>query len=307
MPLDAETKALVLQAQAAGLVPFEKLTPAEARAQFAMPPGEESFGNEIRDITIPAGETKLQATVYSPKQPRAVIVYFHGGGWVIGDIKSFAGVGDKLAATSDCAVVMVEYRLAPEHPFPAPVDDAYFSTQWVAQNCQALFGKTLPLIVAGDSAGGNLAAVTALRARDRDGPEIDMQILIYPATGSDIDLPSYKEPDNQLLLTRDAMIWFWDHYLPDRAQREYSDASPLNAQDFSGLPPALILTAEYDVLRDEGEQYAACLKAQGGRVEVTRYEGQMHGFLPRFQLPGSGRAFRQIAIAVDNFLTRNKA
>lgn len=306
MPLDPITQNFIEQAKAAGLRPFEKLTPAEARAQFALPPGDETFGSEIRDITIPAGDAELQARLYIPKDPQGVIVYFHGGGFVIGDIQSFASVGDRLAATCNCVVALVEYRLAPEHPFPAAVDDAYFSTQWFADNCETLFGKALPLIVAGDSAGGNLAAVTALRARDRNGPDIDMQILIYPTTGTDFDLPSFKEPENQLILTLDSMHWFWDHYLPDLTKRDTPDASPLSASDLGGLPRTLIMTAEYDVLRDEGAQYAERLKAEGNAVEFVCYEGQMHGFLPRFQLPGSALAFRQIAASVGDLLQNRK-
>ncbi len=156
----------------------------------------------------------------------------------------------------------------------------------------------MPLIVAGDSAGGNLAAVVALRARDRGGPRIALQVLIYPVTDADLDRPSYVDPDNQLLLTRDAMVWFWDHYVPDAARRAEPDASPLRADSLAGLPPAVVLTAEHDVLRDEGEAYAERLREAGVPVDFRRHEGQTHGFFTFLMLPGSERGFQHVVKAV---------
>ncbi len=158
-------------------------------------------------------------------------------------------------------------------------------------------------MVAGDSAGGNLAAVVAQRARDENGPAIALQVLVYPATDSDLDNGSYRDPDNQLLLTRDAMVWFWDHYAPDPASRANPDASPLRAADLSGLPPALVLTAEYDVLRDEGEAYAERLRQAGVPVEFRRFEGQMHVFFTLVNvLPASAEALDLVAAAVGRSL-----
>jgi acetyl esterase len=163
----------------------------------------------------------------------------------------------------------------------------------------------LPLIVAGDSAGGNLAAVTALRARDRNGPKIALQILIYPVTDADFERPSYNDAENQLLLTKEGMVWFWDHYVPDAARRSEPDSSPLRAGDLSNLPPATVLTAECDVLRDEGEEYAERLAAAGVQVDLRRYAGQTHAFFSLLMLPGSERGFQQVVKAIQACVVRH--
>jgi acetyl esterase len=196
-------------------------------------------------------------------------------------------------------VVLVEYRLAPEHRYPVAVDDSYAALEWAAGHLAEIAGRPdVPLIVAGDSAGGNLSAVMALRARDRGGPRIDLQVLVYPVTDADFERPSYLDPENQLLLTREAMVWFWDHYLPDPARRAEPDASPLRAANLEGLPPAVVLTAEHDVLRDEGEAYAERLRQAGVAVDLKRHPGQMHGFFTFLLLPGSERGFQQVVKAI---------
>lgn len=205
----------------------------------------------------------------------------------------------KLAERTSCAVVLVEYRLAPEHRYPTAVDDSYAALEWTAAHIEEIAGRVdVPLIVAGDSAGGNLAAVMALRARDRNGPKIALQVLIYPVTDADFDRPSYVDPENQLILTREAMVWFWDHYAPDADRRLEPDASPLHAENLAGLPPAVVLTAEHDVLSDEGEAYAERLVEAGVPVEAKRHAGQTHGFFTFLQLPGSERGFQQVVKAV---------
>ena len=195
-------------------------------------------------------------------------------------------------------MVLVAYRLAPKHRYPVATADAYAALEWTAANLQRIAGGEVPLFVAGDSAGGNLSAVVAVRARDRKGPEIALQILIYPVTDADFDRPSYTDPENALLLTREAMIWFWDHYVPDPARRAEPDASPLQTADLSGLPPAVVLTAEYDVLRDEGEAYAQRLADAGVPVDLRRYPGQMHGFFILQMLPGSELGYQQVVKAI---------
>jgi acetyl esterase len=160
----------------------------------------------------------------------------------------------------------------------------------------------LPIIVAGDSAGGNLSAVVARRARDQHGPAIALQVLVYPVTDANLDTASYTDPANQLLLSRDSMAWFWDHYVPDHARRSEPDASPLQASDLAHLPPALVITAEHDVLRDEGEAYAAALEAAGVPVTLTRYAGQMHGFFTVLVLPTGAQAIDQIADFIEAHL-----
>ena len=228
-----------------------------------------------------------------------MILYLHGGGWVIGTIDGYDTMARKLAERTSCAVALVDYRLAPEHRYPTAVDDCYAGLEWTAARLEEITGRPDgPLIVAGDSAGGNLSAVVALRARDRNGPEIALQVLIYPVTDADLSRPSYVEAENQLLLTTDAMAWFWDHYVPDTARRAEPDASPLRAPDLTGLPPAVVLTAEHDVLRDEGEAYADRLRAAGVPVETHRLAGQMHGFFTLLLLPGSERGYQQVVKAV---------
>jgi acetyl esterase len=202
-------------------------------------------------------------------------VYYHGGGWVIGSVDDWDAVCRALAVAAGARVVSVEYRLAPEHRFPAAADDAYDALVWVAGNLAA----GTPLVVAGDSAGGNLAAVTALRARDEHGPELALQILVYPVADHDFTTASYEQyADAGLILNRQEMVWFWDHYVPDPAERSHPYASPLRAEDLSGLPPAHVVIAEYDPLRDEGLAYAARLEAAGVPVTVKRYDDQIHAF-----------------------------
>ncbi len=186
-------------------------------------------------------------------------------------------------------VVSVDYRLAPEHRFPAAVDDAVAATRWAAEHMTELSGNGR-LAVGGESAGGNLAAVVALRARDEGGPDIHFQLLAYPVTDCDLTRASYLENGEGYLLERDTMRWFWDHYCPDPEHRRHPDASPLAAEDLSNLPPALVLTAEFDPLRDEGEAYASALQAAGGQAEAVRFDGLVHDFFATAQLFESSRA-----------------
>jgi acetyl esterase len=298
MALDLATSMMMEQMAAAGGKSIEESTPEEARALGAAlaelsGPKPITVSSEDHSLDVDGGSIRLR--VLRPQQPaRGIIVYYHGGGWVIGNIDEFDILGRKMAERTSCAVVLVDYRKAPEHRYPSAADDCYAALEWVGTNKTQLAGKDVPLFVAGDSAGGNLAAVVALRARDRSGPEIAMQFLVYPVTDCDFDRPSYVDPDNQVLLTRGAMIWFWDHYVPDESRRTEPDASPLRAADLSGLPPAVVLTAEHDPLRDEGEEYAKRLEEAGVPVEFKRYEGQTHAFFTLLMLPGGELAMQQI-------------
>jgi len=290
--------------------PLHECTPAEAR-EFAEAAaalaGPAPAMNRVEDHRVPVEGGEITVRVLVPTQgARGVILYLHGGGWVIGTIDGYETMARKLAERTSCAVALVDYRLAPEHRYPTAVDDCYAALEWTAARLEELTGRSDgPLIVAGDSAGGNLSAVMALRARDRKGPEIALQVLIYPVTDADLSRRSYVEADNQLLLTTDAMAWFWDHYVPDAARRAEPDASPLRAPDLTGLPPAVVLTAEHDVLRDEGEAYAARLRAAGVPVETHRLAGQMHGFFTLLLLPGSERGFQQVVKAVRTCTIRH--
>jgi acetyl esterase len=295
---------MLAQFAEAGGKPLHESTPEEARAlgaALAEMSGPAPRMARREDITVTAGDgydIPVRILV-PPQQTRGVIVWLHGGGWVIGAIDECDTLGAKLAERTSCAVVLVDYRLAPEHRYPTAVDDCWAALEWAAANRSDLAGNPdAPLIVAGDSAGGNLSAVMALRARDRGGPPIALQVLIYPVTDADFTRPSYVDDANQLLLTGDAMVWFWDHYVPDAGRRAEPDASPLKAGSLGGLPPAVVLTAEHDVLRDEGEAYADALRDAGVDVNFRRHDGQMHGFFTLLMLPGSERGFQQVVRAV---------
>jgi acetyl esterase len=200
-------------------------------------------------------------------------------------------------------VVAVDYRLAPEYPFPVAVNDCYAALLWIAKNAPSFAGGNLPVIVAGDSAGGNLAGVVALLARDREGPEIVLQILLYPVTDAAFDTPSYREFARDKLLTRAAMIWFWNHYIPSATRREDPRASLLRAKDLSKLPPALIQTAEFDPLRDEGEAYASRLAEAGVAVQMQRINGIIDGYFALAQILNCGRdAIGRISKFIDQSL-----
>jgi len=224
-------------------------------------------------------------------------VYFHGGGWTIGSLGGWDAALRRLTLASRCAIVSVDYRLAPEHPFPAAVDDALTATRWALAEVESIAHAAVPVTVAGDSAGGNLSAVVARILTDEGAsPNVAAQILIYPSTDGDIDsatLTRFESP----FLTREEVAWFFDQYVPDRAQRSDPRFAPLRAPRVDGLPPALVLTAECDLFCEEGEAYAARLQSEGVQVRVRRFEGGIHGFftLDRGQLPHSGQAMEEIA------------
>jgi acetyl esterase len=310
MTLDVATRALLEQMAGSGGKSLHEMTPAEARAlsaQLAALAGPAPAMARVEEHTVATPDGPVPVRVLVPfAYVRGVIVYYHGGGWVIGRIDEFDTLARKLAERTSCAVVLVEYRLAPEHRYPGAVDDAFAALAWVGNHLKEIAGREVPLIVAGDSAGGNLAAVMALRARDRGGPPLALQVLVYPVTDADFDRPSYTDPENQLLLTREAMIWFWDHYAPDAARRAEPDASPLHAGDLSDLPPAVVLTAEHDVLRDEGEAYAERLREAGVPVDFKRHAGQMHGFFTMLMLPGSERGLQQVVKAIRACIARQE-
>jgi acetyl esterase len=264
---------------ASGAPPLWELSPDEGRAMVEannalIPAGPDV--ESVRDIVIPSQAGGLPARVYSPSTSApGVVLYFHGGGWVVGSLDAWDASVRGLAVASGCDVVSVDYRLAPEHVFPAAADDAYDALVWASSGLAA--GR--PVVVAGDSAGGNLAAVSAIRARDFGGPPIALQVLVYPVVDCDLDRRSYHEYDgDELILNRRDMIWFWDQYAPDPAARVNPYASPLRATSLTGLPPAYVVTAEHDPLRDEGFGYADRLRAARVPVEHRHYGSQIHAF-----------------------------
>jgi acetyl esterase len=311
MALDAATTAFLTAMGEAGGKALHEMTPAEARALGAQlkemyGPGPEVAQVIEHTVATPDGGSFPIRVLVPQGAPRAMIIYYHGGGWVIGAMDEFDTLGRRLANRTGCAVALVDYRLAPEHRYPTAADDSYLALEWMAAHLKE-HGMSLPIIVAGDSAGGNLAAVVAQRSRDRNGPAIALQLLVYPVTDANLDNGSYSDPANQLMLTREAMAWFWDNYAPETGRRAEPDASPLQAQDLGGLPPALVITAEHDVLRDEGEAYAARLQAAGVPVELTRYPGQMHGFFTLLMLPAGAQAIEQIAATIEHHLAAQPA
>jgi acetyl esterase len=287
MPVDPQIQALLdLRAK---LPALHTLSVKDARAQMAArdipglrKPQVASVVN--RDMQGPGGSLRLR--IYTPmgENPFPLMVFFHGSGFVVCDLDTHDGLCRNLCAGTGCVVVSVDYRLAPEHKFPAAPDDCLAATRWVAANASALGGDSGRIIVAGDSAGGNLAAVTALRARDEGGPKLIGQLLIYPVTDYyQPGAPSMTENAEGFGLTRDGMIWFWNHYVRSAGDGVHPHASPLRAATLAGLPPALVATAQYDPLRDEGERYADALRAAGVAVEMKRWDGMNHGF---FFFPG---------------------
>jgi acetyl esterase len=312
MALDQATTALLDQVAASGGRPLHELPVAEARAVMGAMRGEQEPGPDmasVRDTRVRASGGFVPVRVLTPvARPRGVIVYYHGGGWVIGGLADFDKLGRLLARRTGCTVLLVDYRLAPEYRYPTAVDDAWAALRWADERRTELAGADAPLIVAGDSAGGNLAAIMALRARAAGGPPIALQVLVYPVTDCDLESTSYRDPANQLMLSRDSMAWFWDHYVPDLEARLHPDASPLRSANFAGLPQAVILTAEHDVLRDEGELYATRLVKAGVQVRHRRFAGQMHGFFTMVDvLPGAAEGLEYAATAIEEHLAADPA
>ena len=307
MTLSAQCRAVLDQLVSAGIPHVSSLTPPRAREAAAErralnPPRVEAVAHvEEREIPGGAQGARIPVRIYNPgpaSGPLAVEVYFHGGGWVVGDLESHDAVCRAVANRAGCVVVSVDYRLAPESPFPAPLEDAYAATRWVAEHAAEIGADPDRLAVGGDSAGGNLAASVCLLARERGGPRIALQVLVYPVTDGGCATGSYDEFARSFSLERADMLWYWNHYLGDQ-DRLQPLASPFRAPDLSGLPPALIITAGYDPLRDEGEAYAQRLREAGVPTTLTRYDGVIHGFLGMLGVVDeSQQAIEQVAHAL---------
>ncbi|MFC5711755.1 alpha/beta hydrolase [Thalassorhabdus alkalitolerans] len=287
MALDPQSKDLLEQIKAAGRPPTHALTPAEARAEtdFSSFSGEPEHVGKVENKLIPGPEGQIPIRIYTPvgEGPFPTLVYFHGGGWVAGDLDGVDVSCRLLTNRAHCIVISVDYRLAPEHKYPAAVEDAYAAVKWTAEQGPTIQADPEWIAVGGDSAGGNLAAVVSLMARDKQEVSLKFQMLISPVTHHAYTTKSYEENGDGYLLTKDTMKWCWDHYLnsPEEGREPY--ASPLLAEDLTGLPPALVVTAGYDPLRDEGRAYAERLKHAGVYVEEAHYDELMHGF---FWMPG---------------------
>ena len=282
MPVDPQIQ--VLLEKGAGVPATHTLSVAQARMQYEArvaimaPPASVASVTE-RSIDGPGGALRLRIYLPHGSAPFPVLVFYHGSGFVLCSLDTHDGMCRNLCAGAGCIVVSVDYRLAPEHRFPAGLEDCLVATRWVAHHAAALAADPRRIAIGGDSAGGNLAAAVALRIRDEGGPPLCGQLLIYPVTDYHTSgTASYAENAEGYGLTRDTMRWFWDHYLADERDATSPHAAPLRAADLSNLPPALVVTAEYDPLRDEGEAYAARLRAAGVPTAMSRWDGMNHGF-----------------------------
>jgi len=284
--LDPQAQALLDLMVARGIPPTHTLSPADARAFYrerrtATQPDPRPVA-EVRDLAAPGPHGDIPLRLYRPAsapRPAPTLVYFHGGGWVIGDLDTHDVLCRDLAEQSGCAVVAVDYRMGPEHRFPAAVDDALAASRWLHGQADALGLDATRFAVGGDSAGGNLAAVVALAWRDAGhAPALKFQLLVYPATDMRALAPSHTANGQGYLLTADTIAYFQGHYLAPDERGDWR-ASPLLAEHHAGLPPALVLTAGFDPLRDEGRQYADALSAAGSPAQYVCFERQIHGFV----------------------------
>jgi acetyl esterase len=308
MSLHPQAVQFLQYAADAGQPKLYMLSPTEARASVdgaaeMIGPGPEVA--LVEDVAIPVGGDEINARVYRPEKSHATIVWFHGGLWVVGGLDSHDAMCRLLANSASCTVISVAYRLAPEYPFPIPLEDCWEALNWV--------DTTYPsqaLVVGGDSAGGNLAAVCALRARDHGAPHLALQVLVYPMTDHTMDTQSFAEhgDDARLLLGKRDVAWSFDHYVPEAADRDNPEVSPLRAPDLSNLPPAIVITDEYDPLRDEGFAYAARLRDAGVPVTTRHYDDMMHVFFQFVNTFERGNeAVEQVGRDIQTALSRTPA
>ena len=310
--LDPQAKAVIDLVIKSGRPPYHTLSPKDARQMFrdtrpaSTPPAPEI--GAVKDLTVEGGAGPIPARLYRPQGVPAstavpALIFFHGGGWVIGDLETHDVFCRQLTAGAGITVVNVDYRLAPEHKFPAAIDDAWAATRWIAAHATELGIDASRLAVGGDSAGGNLAAVVALLARDAGAPPIAFQVLIYPVCDVSAESPSYTDFADGFMLTRDSMRWFIAHYLDSKRDAGDWRISPLRAPSLAGVAPALVVTAGFDPLRDEGDAYARKLRDAGVRVDNLCYGGMIHGFAPMGRLIESGnRAVTHIATTLREAL-----
>lgn len=315
MTIDPQAKKLLELAKAAGVPEMWQLTPDQAREEYLKrtaktKPQVDIFKVEDREIPGPNGGISVR--IYSPRSLESheslpALVWFHGGGFVIGDLESHDSACRELANKAECIVVAVDYRLAPEHKFPSAVDDCYAALEWVFEQASRLQVDIKKIAVGGDSAGGNLAAVVALLARDSSEIQICFQLLIYPCVAPEPETRSHHQFANGYLLTRKTITWFFQHYLRNAKDAYDPRYAPLEAEDLTDLPPSLVLVAGFDPLRDEGIEYARSMIEAGNRVSLINYEGMIHGFFlmgavldeANRAVKESARQLREIFLEVD--------
>jgi len=312
MGLDPKLKEILDQLNAMPIPPLDMIPPElfrQVSKQGANPKAPIEAVKEEINKTIPLEGRDIPVRVYTPLEgeaPYPALVFYHGGGWVIGDLDSYDSICRHIANLAQCKVISVDYRLAPEHKFPAAVNDAYDTFEWVVQHARELELDPTRLAIGGDSAGGNLAAVTAIREKENAQHNISFQWLLYPSTGyKNEEAPSLTENAEGYFLTREMMDWFRKHYLEKEEDILLPYASPIFFNDFKGLPPALIVTAQFDPLRDIGKAYADELEGAGVSVRYKNYEGLIHGFMNfHTDVPAAQTAFvESIAVLADHFGT----
>ena len=308
MPLDPHIQPIVDLVNA-GATPGAEQSLAERREAYhkllsALPPGPDV--TSVSEVLIEGPDSPIAVRIYRPAAQVGIVIFFHGGGWTIGDLDTHDEPCREIANQAGATVVSVDYRLAPEAPFPAAIDDSFAAVRWVWANRSDLATADAKIAVCGDSAGGNIAAVMCLMARDAEGPDIAAQLLVYP--GVDARMTEFDSLDRNgegYVLSRDTMEWFSNNYLPNNSDRLDWRASPLLADDLAGLPPALVITAEFDPLHDEGSAYAEALRAAGNDVVHTDYDGMVHIF---FQLgpmvPAAAAAVAEVAASAKAALAR---
>ena len=294
MPVHPQVKLLLDGMAQAGGPPLSEMSPTDARAMFkslsTLDQPEEV--TRVDDRVVPGAEHDVPVRVYTPVDAvggdAPLLLWLHGGGWVIGDLDTADATARALANRSGAVVVSVDYRLSPEHTAPAALEDVLAALTWSVENAELLGVNAAKVAVGGDSAGGNLAAALCIRVRDEFGPDIDFQLLVYPVVDCTLSHPSIEENAEGYFLTKDAMVWFTGHYLGGIDPKD-PVVSPLYANTLVGLPPALVITAEFDPLRDEGEAYAVALRDAGVQVEAVRYDGQIHGFVGMAAMVDDGK------------------
>jgi acetyl esterase len=302
MPLDPQARQVLDQMAALGLPPNHMVSPQQARENMRNRPrvdGPEVA--KVEDRSVSWRDAEVPVRIYTPAGtgPFPILIWCHGGGMVVGDLETADATARHLTVETGCVTVSVDYRLAPETKFPGACDDCYAAAVWASDNAASIQGDASRMAVGGDSAGGNLAAVVAQMARDRANPDLAFQLLVYPMTSLDFETPSYVDNADGYLLTRDSMKWYWDQYLGASDDPNHPYAVPSRAGSFKNLPPALVITAEFDPLRDEGEAYAKSLEADGVPTTHSRYDGMIHGF---FGMSGAvdkaGQAVSEAAAAM---------
>jgi acetyl esterase len=309
MPLDPQARVYLSKMESLQIPGFHTMSPVDARKLFKAMRGLTARPDPVESVENRVTPGGIALRVYRPigsgRDPLPALVFFHGGGWVLGDLETVDNLCRRLANGSGCSVVSVDYRLAPDCKFPGPVDDSFDAVRFVQEEADSLGIDPRRIGVGGDSAGGNLAAAVALKARDSEGVSIALQLLIYPITDFSFDTPSYLENAEGYGLSREMMVWYWDQYLARPEDGQLPLASPLKADNLAGLPPAMVMTAGFDVLRDEGQAYAARLIEAGVAAELKHYPGMIHGFLQMADSFDEGkRAIADASEALRSALSR---